>query len=353
MPAMITELTGLGEAVALRDVERRLRMLWDTDTGMTRASAMNFAVVCEGGGSLERNTEIMREMTREHACRALLLATEKDAADEPQAWITAHCQLAPGGKKHVCSEQVAILLPGHDPLALTNTLLTNLDSDLPLTLWWQGDFSSLWTAPLYTCIDRLVIDSAEWSDPAPQLALVENAWRDPASAFSVNDLSWTRVLPLRLALASAFDEPAALAGLRSISEMEIHYATGHRLAASMFAAWVMHQAGWALTDEKSGPGYLMRTGSGGTVRLQLRESDSDCPVPLVRLNGPGLAVEVEHPAGSPFILSRVQTSTPMTERLTPCTSGSAAQLIIERLRRGCNTRFYFSLLPAVRRLLVA
>lgn len=348
---MITELTGLGEAVALRDVERRLRMLWDTDTGMTRASAMNFAVVCEGAASLESNTEIIREVTREHACRALLLATDRTASGEAQAWITAHCQLAPGGKKHVCSEQVAILLPGHDPLALTNTLLTNLDSDLPLTLWWQGDISPLWTAPLYTCIDRLVIDSAEWSAPDLHLTQVEKAWLDPASAFSVNDLSWTRVLPLRLALASAFDEPAALAGLRSISDMEIHHAAGHRLAASMFASWVMHRAGWTLTEDRSGSSYLVRTASGGMIRLQLRETKSSCPVPLVRLTGPGLDVQVEHQAGSEFILSRVQTDTPVTERLTPCTSGSAGQLIIERLRRGCNTRFYFSLLPTVRRLL--
>ena len=32
--------------------------------------------------------------------------------------------------------------------------------------------------------------------------------------------------------------------------------------------------------------------------------------------------------------------------------GRHAVATIERLRRGCNTRFYFSLLPTVRRLLV-
>jgi hypothetical protein len=80
-----------------------------------------------------------------------------------RAWITAHCQLGDGGNRHICSEQLAFLVRGCGHNVVANTLFAHVDSDLPLTLWWQGEFSGNWEPYLFTEIDRLMIDSSEWA----------------------------------------------------------------------------------------------------------------------------------------------------------------------------------------------
>ena len=175
----------LGEEVPLREIDGRLKQLWESSEAMTRASLMNFAVYAECPDSLEKNTEVIRAVTREHACRALLIAVEP-AAETPsvRAWITAHCQLGDGGKKSICSEQISFLIRGCGVTVVANTIFAHVDSDLPLTLWWQGDFSRNWEPHLYTEIDRLVIDSSEWEDPLAQFAILEEAHTHAASEFT-------------------------------------------------------------------------------------------------------------------------------------------------------------------------
>ena len=154
---MVAEIpdAALGEEVPLREIDGRLKKLWESNKAMSRASLMNFAIYAECPDSLAKNTEVIREVTREHACRALLIAVEPgDGEPGVRAWITAHCQLGDGGKKHVCSEQVSFLIHGCGSTVVANTLFGHVDSDLPLTLWWQGDFSGNWEPWLFTEINR-------------------------------------------------------------------------------------------------------------------------------------------------------------------------------------------------------
>jgi hypothetical protein len=88
----------LGSPVPLAAIPRSLKQLWESTAAVTRASAMNFAICSEDGASLGPNTDLIREVTREHACRAILIAiTPAPGPPEIRAWITAHCQLAAGG----------------------------------------------------------------------------------------------------------------------------------------------------------------------------------------------------------------------------------------------------------------
>ena len=341
----------LGEEVPLPEIDRRLKALWDDSEARTRASLMNLAICSERPDALAENTEIVRELTREHACRALLLAVEAaDDAPSVRAWITAHCQLGDGGNKSICSEQLSFLIHGCGHNLLANTIFAHTDSDLPLTLWWQGDFSGNWEPHLFTEIDRLVIDSSQWSDPLPQFAAVRRAWEHPASEFSVNDLAWTRVLHLRMALAACFDDPAVLALLPQVESMDITCARGHALAGRMFAAWAAHRAGWAFAGT-DGTAFSFRA-AGRSLRVSFSETESATPVPTVTLRAPGLTVSLIHDAGSPFIHGITETASGTVERLTPCPCQTPAELVIERLRRGCNTRLYFTLLETVRALLL-
>lgn len=340
----------LGEEVALPEIPRRLKALWEDNKAKTRASLMNFAICSERDAALQENTEIMRELTREHACRALLVAVEP-AGDAPsvRAWITAHCQLGDGGNRSICSEQLSFLIHGCGHNVLANTIFAHVDSDLPLTLWWQGEFSGNWEPHLFTEIDRLVLDSSEWAEPLAQFAILRRSWEQAGGEFSVNDLAWTRVLHLRMALAACFDDPAALALLPAVEEMTITCAEGHALAGRMFAAWAAHRADWRLTGPAE-QGFRFENGGRG-LRVVFEERAADVAVPAVVLRGPGLTVSLTQEACGSFIQSRVVTAAGTVERLTPAPCHTPAQLVIERLRRGCNTKLYFALLETVRALL--
>ena len=343
----------LGEEVPLPGIPRRLKALWENNEAVTRASLMNFAVFSGQVCALQRNTEIIRELTREHACRALLIAVEP-ARETPtvQAWITAHCQLGDGGHKSICSEQLSFLIHGCGHNVLANTVYAHVDSDLPLTLWWQGEFSGNWEPHLYTGIDRLVLDSSEWGDPVPQFDVLRSTWEQSGREFSVNDLTWTRVLHLRIALASCFDDPAALAMLPAAESMEITCARGHILAGRMFAAWAVHRAGLVLDGSEADQVFRFRDTAGRILRVRFLETEADSAVPSVVVRGPGATVSLTQECSSPYIQGRIETPSGTRERLTPCHCHSPAQLVIERLRRGCNTKLYFTLLDTVRAMML-
>lgn len=342
----------LGTEVPLAELGTQLKQLWQSNDAMTKASLANFAIYSERMDSLAANTEVIREVTREHACRALLIAADPAAAEvSVRVWIMAHCQLTAGGKKSVCSEQIAFLISGQSLNLVPNTVFSWLESDLPLTFWWQGEFSDRWEPHLYAVIDRLVIDSGEWQEPLPQLRRLEQAWRDDKGGFTVNDLSWTRVLHLRMAMAAAFDEPGTLEHLAQVEEIQIDYGTGHRLAAKMLAAWMIHQAGWTLESGGSPEDGFTLSGQGRHLRLIFSGTDSRRAVPRVELRGPAGVVSLTHENGSPFIHTLIRLGSGRVERLTPCPCETPAELVTERLRRGCRTKSYFTLLGTVRVLL--
>ena len=343
---------GLGNEVPLTQLGKELKQLWQSNDAITKASLANFAIYSEDPGSLVPNTEVIREVTREHACRALLIAADPGAAEVlVRAWVTAHCQLSSGGKKSICSEQIAFLISGQSPNLVPNTVFSWLESDLPLTFWWQGNFSPRWEPHLYAVIDRLVIDSGGWENPLPQLHQLERAWRHDHGGFTVNDLSWTRVLHLRMALAAAFDEPGMLEHLAEVTTIEIDYGTGHRLAAKMFAAWMINQAGWALESGWPSEDRFTVSQHGRDMSLHFAERDSKRAVPRVELRSPRGMVRLTHESGNPFIHTRIGLPTGTAERLTPCPCETPAELVTERLRRGCKTKHYFTLLRTVRALL--
>ena len=122
----------LGVEVPIASIEKELHKLWEQDEAQTNASLMNLAVYSERCGGLLENSKILRELTREHACRALLIEIDRSVTDPSlRAWITAHCHLAEG-RKSVCCEQVAFRLTGRVTGRFRNTVFAHLNSDLPL-----------------------------------------------------------------------------------------------------------------------------------------------------------------------------------------------------------------------------
>jgi hypothetical protein len=67
--------------VEVAQVNRSLKALWEQEGDvLTKASLINFAVYSEAPDALSVNTQLMEEITREHACRVILLAANPAAA---------------------------------------------------------------------------------------------------------------------------------------------------------------------------------------------------------------------------------------------------------------------------------
>ena len=91
--------------------------------------------------------------------------------------------------------------PGTIDNLVPNIVFAHLDSDLPLYLWWQGEFYDPIDSQLWSWVDRLIYDSREWHDVPKQLALLETAQRQARQRVILCDLNWTRLFRVRLALA--------------------------------------------------------------------------------------------------------------------------------------------------------
>ena len=274
MPA-IAETYSLGTPVEIGKINQELKKLWREGEGaMTRASLMNLAVYSEEPGSLQNNTQLMARITENHACRAIIIEADCGTGDDKVgAWISAHCHVSSVGSKQVCSEQISFLLKGGCTTQLPSIVLSNLDSDLPLYLWWQKEFSEPMDPQLWTWVDRVIYDSHGWTNFSSQIRLLELMQKEANQRMVLCDLNWTRLDNLRFALAQFFDHPASHHRLAKTSRLRIGFAPGFRSTAILFAGWLGAQLNWQI-EQVSSPGELRFIGaSAQPIEVDLRESD--------------------------------------------------------------------------------
>ena len=245
MPDTIASLTQ-GLPVEIGKIDRALKQLWTEGEGSaTRASLMNLAVYCEGAEMMAQTTEAIAEITRDHACRAILIALDPTKSGVPvQATIQAHCHMSRAGAKQVCCEQITFLL-GADGLPLIpNIVFSHLDSDLPLVLWWRAEFPEESEEQLWTWVDRLIYDSQSWEHIGTQWDLLQKNIEPAGHRMTLCDLNWTRSLYLRQAVAQIFDHPEFLGSLNDVCEAEIIHGPGMRSTALLLAGWLSAQLKW-------------------------------------------------------------------------------------------------------------
>src|SRR5215510_5129636 len=274
MPAT-TETYSLGAPVELGKIEHELKKLWREGEGaMTRASLMNLAVYSEQPGSLNDNTQLMARITENHACRAIVIEADcQSREDRVDAWISAHCHVSGAGSKQVCSEQISFLLKGGCTTQLPGIVLSHLDSDLPLYLWWQEEFREPIDPQLWTWVDRVIYDSHGWSDFGSQIRLLELMQEEANQRIVLCDLNWTRLDNLRFALAQFFDHPASHHRLAKISKVRIDFAPGCRSTALLFVGWLAAQLSWHIEEVKSSRELRFIGTSAQHIDVELREGD--------------------------------------------------------------------------------
>jgi glucose-6-phosphate dehydrogenase assembly protein OpcA len=337
-----------GAPVEISQINRRLNELWEQEGDvLTKASLVNFAVYSEAPDALSVNTELMAQVTQEHACRVILLAANRAATRQRvQAWISVHCHTTGTGTKQVCSEQIAFLLDGDSPDLVRNILFGQLDSDLPLYLWWQGQFSNQIDQQLWRWVDRFFFDSQTWRRPAEQIEILRGSVASAGARCVLCDLNWRRLIYIRLAVAQLFEHPWAAQQIHSIREVTLTYNPEYWTTAVLFVSWMASQLGWSL-EEQSDYEYRFKSARSGSAVL----------VKTTALPGPWIGeVKVGFERGAlgvklahDFLETCFSGDLQLTQML-PVGGTSIRALMEEELTRGGEHRTYLAALKIAEKL---
>lgn len=377
-----SQLASLGLEVAVGDIDRELVRLFGgggeaagegegeggsggsggQKAGIARASLLNLAVYAEDPASAAAVSGILGEITRETACRAILILADPAGPPGVRSWVQAHCRLSDQGEKTVCTEQVSFLLGGADASLVRNTVFAHLDSDLPLVFWWRGELSEVFEERLHSRIDRFLFDSRSWRQPAVQFLRLQAALDESGRAFVPHDLSYTRCHPVRGAIARVFDDPAARRALDGLAGFEIVHRPGHRLAGLWLVAWVAGRLGARLKADaaraETDP-FRFESPRWPSLAIGLREGGPAAPPAdeeaveevVIDLGGAG-RIAIRHAAEAGFWrVTQDLSGAPPRERLFPGRPRSGADLVAEILVRAGRNRAMIEALPLLRQLL--
>lgn len=337
----------LGIEVPVGRIDQALHQLWEEDQARTNASLINLVVFSEAPGSLIRNSSIVRELTREHACRAILVEIDRSIPEpDLRAWITAHCHLS-NGHKSVCCEQIAFFLTGHVTGRFRNTVFAHLNSDLPLVFWWQGELSDVLTERLVAGIDRLIVDSSCWNRPAESFRkILACAVNHPS--IILQDHAWTRTWQFRVGVAAVFDDPAGKLALPELSEVIISHQPEHRNSALQLAAWMAVQAGWSADDSQTLQ-YL--TATGRTIRFILNQDSKSSQVGELVLRAGDFTATIRQQPGSRWVDRIIEAPGYLVSSPAPADPQAPGELVALQLARGGSNALFQKILPEFLRLL--
>ena len=345
---MAAETFAPGIAVEIGKIDRELKKLWAEGGGAkTRASLINLAVYSEAPGSLPINTKIISDMTEDHACRAIVISANPQAKENRvEAWINVHCHVSRTGSKQVCSEQLSFLLEGPSARLLPNIVFSQLDSDLPLVLWWQGELSDPMDPQLWAWVDRVVYDSQTWKDFRTQMERLETAQSEAKQRIVLCDLNWTRLYQIRLALAQFFDHPSMQKRFDEIENVEINFAPGFRSTALLLAGWLAAQLEWSEGKQTDKVALTFRGRKKKEIRIALSEKEGE-PIGRCALCCGSVEFAVAHAAKADLLdVAAGERACRM-----PAGKNDVVRLMGEELMRGGPHRVYLRAVNWVREFL--
>ena len=192
------------------------------------------------------------------------------------------------------SEQLSFLLRGPCTSLLANIVFSQLDSDLPFYLWWQGEFHDPIDPQLWAWVDRVIYDSHGWTNFPSQLALLQSAQEQARQRVVLCDLNWTRLDKIRLGLAQFFDPPASHHHFKTIEAGEIVFAPSYRSMALLLVRVARGTIGVEGRQAAERRNRLLLIGvEGQKITLDLREQPGQ-PIQKVSLVSKGVSFDVIH-----------------------------------------------------------
>ncbi len=340
-----------GLEVELAAIEKSLAALWAEDVA-TRASLVNLAIYSENPQSPTANSQLISALTRQHACRAILINSNPNAPRAHiRAWINAHCHVTRAGAKQVCCEQISFQIDGEARNFLPNIVFAHLDSDLPLYFWWQGEFDPDLCREVWGWVDRLLYDNRDWSDPRAQFAFLKSSIIQPRLRVALCDLDWTRIVYLRQGLAQLFDHPEAAAQVHQIARVEIVHNAAARSTALLLAGWLAAQLNWNPTDTANALSASAnrtlrftnpaRDNGGVEIHLKTSEDTDAACISRLALHAPALEVALERHASAPYFNATLRLGGECHIAQTlPAGREALADVLNEELVRGGRHRVY-------------
>jgi len=206
--------TALG---SIREIERELGQLRDASTAPGAAPLLRTSVMTHIAWVPERWAEQARGtlsgLAERHPSRTILLFP---CPDEPEDLLEGEvdfrCFVRGGHEKEICSEVISIRLCGKRAAAPASVVMPLLVSDLPAFLRWRGPlpFGAEELEQMVGVVDRLVVDSREWTDVPADLAELPALF----DRVAVSDISWARTLPWRAGVAELWPDLAEAQTIR-------------------------------------------------------------------------------------------------------------------------------------------
>ncbi|MFQ5656471.1 MAG: glucose-6-phosphate dehydrogenase assembly protein OpcA [Candidatus Methylomirabilales bacterium] len=267
--------------VSALTIERDLRTLWEQMAEVTeaehrepvmRACVLNLMVYAPGENAADQVSQIMADVTTEHPSRIFVILPNHDTPVAAlNAWVTAQCHLAPGGRKQVCCEQIMITAEGGALHWLPSLVRPLLVPDLPVVLWWRDrpETAGRLFDELLETADRVIIDAGALHDPLKELGGLTALIKQKTRWAAFSDLSWARLTPWRGLVAGFFDVPDYRPYLTRFNRVEIECrmdCADHDVIpvqALLIVGWLASRLRWQL---RSGIGWIDKR----TCQLQMR-----------------------------------------------------------------------------------
>lgn len=247
-----------GESFAVNPdaIERELSSLWraagasNEKAPVTRACLWNVVVHIEERPKLEGSSEaksleqIVRELPRYLAARALVLKTlpEENNSPELESWISANCILAGGGGKLVCSEEVVFAARGDGERHLPALVRALTVPAVPTAIFFGGvgpvDRDAF--DDLIESASRVVTHADRSLSRAPLARICAMSSALPLGAI---DLGWIQHSSHRALVAGLFDAPATGEDAAAIDRAVITAPRSLRCSAVLMLAWIASALG--------------------------------------------------------------------------------------------------------------
>lgn len=246
-------------------IERELRELWQhmsphkdqEGQAITRACVFNLIVYAPGRQGESTVNQIMVDVTEENPGRIfVLLPGEEGTSSGLNAWVTAQCHLASGGRKQVCCEQIMIRASGESVRHLPSVVVPLLVPDIPVFVWWRGAIfeNNEMLQTLVESADRLILDSI-WTKKYTVKDSIEiirqiHGWiRQWGDQIAVSDMRWGELTALRYAIARFYDNPKCRSFLSEITHVEIECVSTALVSILLFVGWLGSRLKWKWTGE--------------------------------------------------------------------------------------------------------
>ena len=212
------------------------------DAGVLRACSMTLVVASEESDDAQAIGETLAALMPEHPSRAIVLRFRAEDQRSLAARVFAQCWMPFGHRRQICCEQIEITASDASVPDLAAVVLPLTVPDLPVILWCRSP--RLFHLPAFSQLaaiaQKVVLDSAAFSDPSAALHEMNGMSATLASGRWLADLSWTRLTRWRELIAQIFENRVQLANLPLVSDILISYRTAATPATAFYlAAWLL------------------------------------------------------------------------------------------------------------------